>query len=293
MASTFVRHFVEPLLSEKQLLSGIDSQDFQTAQYSPSAANDSLRLCLLSLEQPTTASESTLHEAIEVLRSSETLTSLTGPPTRDADPEKRALQRALANHITVAMYAQSMTTLMEQCVELEEEAEWWDEVERSRLNVAWYLLQTLPLRCANLLTMSAKKLRDGAERRQFFYAPFSLESNLLMSSLFPQAVASSRFSITAGAAARPTNNKVEDILDRVTRFVHSTWAVVYLPLRLTRRECTLKRQELENLRDARAVCIGQLSEFRAALEADSPADSQVDQQARHLLSIVGGAQEEG
>lgn len=142
MASTFVRHFVEPLLNEKQLLSGIDTQDFQAAQYNQSAVNDSLRLCLLSLEQPTTASESTLHEAIETLTSSETLTSITGLPSRDADPEERALQRALANHITVAMYAQSMTTLMEQCVELEEEAEWWDEVERSRWNVAWYLLQS-------------------------------------------------------------------------------------------------------------------------------------------------------
>lgn len=136
--------------------------------------------------------------------------------------------------------------------------------------------------------MSAKKLRDGAERRQFFYAPFSLESNLLMSSLFPQAVASSRFSMTTMTPARTTNNKVDDFLDRVTRFVYSTWAVVNLPLRLTRRECTLKKQELENLRDARAVRIGELSEFRATL-----VDSQSDQQAHHLLSIVGGAQEEG
>lgn len=140
MASPFVRHFVDPLLQDAAILGGLEQ--LSVSSLADSSRKQKLRALLASLDQATT--DRVLDDSINFLVELDQDSRISGLPLNavDTDTEQLALQRALANRIVVALYAESMTTVMGQCIQLEEEADWWDEVERSRWNVAWYLLQS-------------------------------------------------------------------------------------------------------------------------------------------------------
>ena len=60
----------------------------------------------------------------------------------EQDTEEVALKDAIVGKLTVAIYANALDTYLAQAIEVEAEAEWWASVERSKLALAWFLLQS-------------------------------------------------------------------------------------------------------------------------------------------------------
>lgn len=147
MTSPFTQHYVGPLLRDPNILGGVDRIDAGATDltvHSETARKQKLRTLLVTLDQPTTATEDALQDVAEYMVQLENKSPAAGLPANavELDAEQLALQRAVGNKLAVVVYARSLDTLMAQCVQLEEEADWWEDVERSRLNVAWYLLQS-------------------------------------------------------------------------------------------------------------------------------------------------------
>ncbi|KAF9049491.1 NCA2-domain-containing protein [Hymenopellis radicata] len=221
----------------------------------------------------------------------------------ELDAEQLALQRAVGNKLAVVVYARSLDTLMAQCVQLEEEADWWEDVERSRLNVAWYLLQTLPTRILSFSQLVLQRARNDARRHA---TPFtwdvlrktlqpSLQPTILLSSLFPHysSLATSSF-ITP--TPTPTS-ALKSCLNALARWLHSLWKFIDTPITLARHECHSKKKELRLLRDERARSLGVVSTKRPQLAsglarfADQTAESQFHDFARSLHSLIATSTE--
>lgn len=60
----------------------------------------------------------------------------------ESDQEHDALVYAITARLAINAYADALDTLLREASEAETEAEWWANVERSRANVACYLLQS-------------------------------------------------------------------------------------------------------------------------------------------------------
>jgi nuclear-control-of-ATPase protein 2 len=60
----------------------------------------------------------------------------------DQDEEETALEDAIVRKLAVTIYGDALDTYLAQAIEVEAEAEWWAGVERSKLAVAWFLLQS-------------------------------------------------------------------------------------------------------------------------------------------------------
>jgi len=65
-----------------------------------------------------------------------------GEQTEQQDEEEVALEDAIVRKLTVAVYADALDTYLAQAIEAEAEAAWWANIERSKLAVAWFLLQS-------------------------------------------------------------------------------------------------------------------------------------------------------
>jgi len=73
------------------------------------------------------------------------------------DAEEIALQGAIISKLSVALYSDALDTFLTQATQVEEEAEYWADIEKSRLRVAIYLLQStlLLILCHPYLTVCA------------------------------------------------------------------------------------------------------------------------------------------
>lgn len=60
----------------------------------------------------------------------------------DSNKQDHALKRAIIGEIIVGLYAEALDVYLAEAGEVEAEAEWWADVERSRGNVACYYLQS-------------------------------------------------------------------------------------------------------------------------------------------------------
>jgi hypothetical protein len=68
--------------------------------------------------------------------------------------------------LVAAVYAQTMDVFLHEASDVEAEAEWWAEVERSRLRAAYYLLQSTYLcsvicECADQYRCSSASSSSG------------------------------------------------------------------------------------------------------------------------------------
>ena len=75
-----------------------------------------------------------------VLSSSLIMTNAYGE--EEKDDEEVALEDAIVRKLTIAIYADTLNTYLAQAIEVEAEAECWARVERSKLAVAFFLLQS-------------------------------------------------------------------------------------------------------------------------------------------------------
>ncbi|TEB36201.1 NCA2-domain-containing protein [Coprinellus micaceus] len=241
MASDFVLSFTTPLLQSK---------DRFTSSTTPSAS--SLTALLASLDKP----HLTTHEianAAEALRSHESLVTTTAE-----NDDQELLKQAIVAKLTIALYADALEVQIKQALDMETEAQWWADVERSTANVAWYLLQTLPRRLADVFTTIVQHVR--AQNPQI-----ETLRTLSLSSL----LATTRASL---ATLRP-GVFIQTVFPQPHSLVSSAkvWSrKCRIPLELAQQECRYNRLELERLRDERATTLGELALLRDA--ARNPGD---------------------
>jgi len=83
-----------------------------------------LRNALLELNPP--ATEQSILAALDLLRD-------TAVPS--GDPEEESLKQAVLGRVVLGVYA-VLNVYLDQATEAEREAEWWDNIERSRYELA-------------------------------------------------------------------------------------------------------------------------------------------------------------
>ncbi|THV03904.1 NCA2-domain-containing protein [Dendrothele bispora CBS 962.96] len=194
---------------------------------------------------------------------------------------------SLLNKLVVALYAESLDTLLQQSVSAEKEAQWWDRIGRSPFNVLFYLLQTFPSRILNVSCTIYNELRaHDLPLRPSQFTPRSL-SNLfpsrgflqpsaLVTSVFPHLhhspqllSISSPFFYTRSFPLHSQGSvkgTIQLSLGAVINCLRSTCHILVLPYHFTRQECLYKKKELETIRDERARSLGELAQLRQFLQ---------------------------
>lgn len=129
--STFISVFVKDVAG-KTHLPATDQQQRKTFSPGPDPERKwKLKNALLELDPP--ATEQSILAALTLLRD-------TSAPS--GDPEEESLKQAVLGRVVLGVYADALNAYLDQATEAESEAEWWDNVERSRYELAWYLLQS-------------------------------------------------------------------------------------------------------------------------------------------------------
>lgn len=134
MNSTFTANYIKDLASLPVVPQGATGTTLQRT----TPKKENLRSLISSLNQPLSHSETreTL-KSLERIEDDDTTLSVTA-----ADSEEDALKRAIIEKIVVGLYAEALDTYLAEASEAEAEAEWWADIERSRRNVAYYLIQS-------------------------------------------------------------------------------------------------------------------------------------------------------
>jgi len=129
--STFVSVFVRDIAGRSQLPVADQQQQQNFASSPDSDRKQKLQNALLELNPP--ATEQSILAALVLLRD-------VAEPL--GDPEEDGLKQAVLGRVVLGVYANVLNVYLDQATEAEREAEWWDNVERSRYELAWYLLQS-------------------------------------------------------------------------------------------------------------------------------------------------------
>lgn len=132
-------------ITDKLILSSSPSQ-WKISQASPESSlsstvdpsKDVLRSLFLSLSPP--FSPNRTRDAIKYLQ--EDGKHVGGYASRSIDDEEQALKDAVLGRLVAAIYAEALDTLLSEAINSEIEAQWWADLERSRLRVAYHLVQS-------------------------------------------------------------------------------------------------------------------------------------------------------
>ena len=133
MSSSFTANYIKDLATQPALPQNATSTTLQRT----TPKKENLRSLIASINRPLShsATRDTL-KSLERIEDDDTTLSVA-----TADSEEDALKRAIVGKIVVGLYAQTLDTYLSEASEVEAEAEWWADVERSRSNVVYYLLQ--------------------------------------------------------------------------------------------------------------------------------------------------------
>ncbi|KAI0056106.1 NCA2-domain-containing protein [Artomyces pyxidatus] len=276
-------------LTNDLILSSVPSETHLTS-YSTSASSnrskESLRSLFVSLSPPLTPNR--ISDAIQALQSYDS-GHAQGAGVRALDEEDANLRDAIIGRLMAGLYASALDTFLSEASDAETEAEWWADVERSRLSVGYHLVQTLPSRLVNLAQNVLRVL--NSQNRSFTPSILTISSlrnildekntgrpNALSASLFPHLhthphlLPLSQLTVNLrpfSLSSRPSENHVFSAVSRIQATIsdvfHHLLAIITFPIELTRQECNLKRRELERVRDARAEALGELTSQRDAL----------------------------
>ncbi|KAF9651329.1 NCA2-domain-containing protein [Thelephora ganbajun] len=250
--STFISVFVQDVVGRTQSPTAGQQQQQSFASGAGSERKQKLRDALLGLNPPT--AEQSILAALLLLRDA---------AAPSDDPEEESLKQAVLGRVVLGVYAGALNAYLDQATEAEREAAWWDNIERSRYELAWYLLQTLPVRILDLfrtvanalqqhdIPVTLSSLNPASIRQMFPTSVDSLHYNALTKAMFPHL---NRYPLTSFS------------ITPILRWHHVILSTVTLPIEFTRQECRLKRKELERIRDERAEALGSLSEMRLSLQ---------------------------
>ncbi|KAI0755155.1 NCA2-domain-containing protein [Daedaleopsis nitida] len=232
-----------------------------------------------------------------------------------ADGEEEALRRAVLNKLALGLYGQALTTFLDEAGEAEAELEWWTELGRSRRQVAYYLLQTLPVRAATASRVLLSTLRSHnipfhlsvlkpSSLRRLFPSTNTLRPNTLALALFPHlqhqpySIAlvnrnTPAFSLSS-SPTQTASSAYSAFVQTLAGVGHACSTLATLPVELARGECAYKRTELARIRDERAEVLGMLVELRdrlaAALDPSSGDEGlfALAQFAHYLQAVIDG-----
>ena len=133
-------------ITDNLILSSSPSQ-WKISQASPkpshSSTVDVLRSLFLSLSSP--FSPSRTRDILNYLQELENDNRLAGryaSRSFDGDSEEQALKDAVLSRLVAAIYGEALDTLLLEAITAEVEAQWWTDLERSRLRVACHLVQS-------------------------------------------------------------------------------------------------------------------------------------------------------
>ena len=136
-------------LTDNLILSSSPSQ-WKISQASPeplhSSTVDVLRSLFLSLSPPFSPNHT--RDTINHLQELENDNKLAGryaSRSFDGDSEEQALKDAVLSRLVAAIYGEALDTLLSEAITAEVEAQWWADLERSRLRVAYHLVQSVSL----------------------------------------------------------------------------------------------------------------------------------------------------
>lgn len=293
--STFVSIFVQDVAGRTQLHTADQQQPGSFASSANSERKRKLQNVLLELNPP--ATEQSILTALILLH------DVAAP---SGDPEEESLKQAVLGRVVLGVYADALHTYLDQATEAEREAEWWDNVERSRYELAWYILQStapgcslsnraehlvaLPVRLLNVFRTVASALQDhnipvtlssfkpASIRRVLPTSVDSLHYNALTKAMFPHLhqYPFTSFSVVPVRRTQAQSRMKEAstrLWDELLKWHHAILSTITLPIELARQECRLKRQELERIRDERAEALGSLSEMRLSLQDNFDPDA--------------------
>lgn len=130
--SSFVSHFQSDLASKVLPPSVPPTPNIQPQSH----AKQSLRSFFLNLEPPTSLSDA--QKCLDALNSLQDAQISEAP----ADEEEAMLRRAIVGKLLVGLYVQALNVFLKEASEADTESDWWNDVTRSRWNVAYYLLQS-------------------------------------------------------------------------------------------------------------------------------------------------------
>lgn len=222
-------------------------------------------------------------DAIEYLQELEHADKSTGGFAVRAGVDSEELSRLVA-----AVYTEALDILLAEAIEAEAEADWWADLGRSQLRVAHYLVQTLPLRIANLFRDVLRVMHSNDQSLSFSaFKPSSIRSLLsgdtgrpgsIVDRIFPHLhthpglvppplLAPFR---TYSLSFRSTSTSPSNIIASAFRVLRHTFSLVsqYLvrfvtfPVQLANHEIHAKRLELERIRNERAEALGELTSKR-------------------------------
>ncbi|KAF5360952.1 hypothetical protein D9756_004674 [Leucocoprinus leucothites] len=284
MSSGFIDSFTHPLNASSPSLPFakldiVAEEPGSTGEAQGSTTKHTLHALLVSFPPSRPLDAHQIRDAVS------TLSKLESRRTSVAsDPEEEALRSAVVAKVAVGLYAQALKAYLDQATEVETEAEWWGEIERSRLNVAWYLLQTTPTRLFRAVDavvtavraqnqhLSASTFTPSSLARLFPTSPTSpFRPSVLTTACFPH-LSKSPLAITASLYPPPLSftsgsQLTEQVTHTLSYYLNLFTSHITYPLSLAHHECRSHRRDLENIRNERAEILGQLSQMRNNLSS--------------------------
>jgi nuclear control of ATPase protein 2 len=121
-----------PIPSQRAALS------FSSSSVPETSSRESLRSLYLSLTPP--LSKETITNAVQFLQLHEQNFDTQNPQT--LDNEEKSLYEAVVGKLVAGIYAQTLDVFLSEASEAENRAEWWAEIERSRVRAVYFLLQS-------------------------------------------------------------------------------------------------------------------------------------------------------
>ncbi|KAI9443379.1 NCA2-domain-containing protein [Lactarius indigo] len=203
------------------------------------------------------------------------------------DGEEHAQKDAVLGRLVAAVYTEALDILLAEAIEAEAEADWWADLGRSRLRVAHYLIQTLPLRIASLFGDVLRILHSNNQSLSFSaLKPSSIRGLLSRDTGRPGSIIARIFPHlhthpglvppplvpfgTYSLSLRSTSTTPSNIVASGFRVLRHTFSLVAhylvhfvtLPVQLANHEIHAKRLELERIRNERAEALGELTSKR-------------------------------
>jgi nuclear-control-of-ATPase protein 2 len=143
MTSAFIEHHTRDLearIDDAKLLSGIHSLAERDSELRLRYLTE-LRSLLFSLRS--CRSSIRLQECLQAFAHLEQEEpSYIAQAHRDS--EELVLKRCIRDILVLRLYSKSLEIFLNEAIDAEAEAEWWANVERSRVNLSMYLLQSKP-----------------------------------------------------------------------------------------------------------------------------------------------------
>lgn len=217
-----------------------------------------------------------------------------------------------AARLTYASYGLVLDTLLRQAESINDQAWYWTEVEENPMQTATYLVQTLPTRVVNLVTVLAKRLGDttltsmqtssqpGTDRddrirlnADTFRRAWRMMRDspvIAIGALFPLSVKQKAIE-KSGVSVQSNDNAKRAQLVSAAR--------ILTPLGLTRHEARAKRTKLMTERDAMATRLGTLAQAVARVEGRGTDVSAEDLQQElwsrvwEMQEVLGQSDDEG